>query len=391
MQTRPTNSVATRLRWGAVVLLVLALVATACQASTSTLTETDAAQSDSAPVESASEPAAEPAESQTSADDTSAVDEPPADPSNEPAEDPADEPADTTTDPAIDDEPNLAEPDAALDAGDASVELLDAGSEPRRELRFNIAQTCGEVSEMTQTQELSQVADGSPLPSPGPISTITRLETSVTPSGDNYDVRAVVVSAEAAPGTDAFIASTLDSQLSLMVGLTSISTITNRGILLPDSVRVEGTGGLGEMAPLLEGLSQAQNPLPFEPVGLGARWVTRSAVDIEGLLVETITTFELVDLDETLVTLNVSGTQEVAIGGVMSMQGIRAEVTQWDITSTGSVTMDLATISPLEMTTQSFGTQGFAAAGTQIVQDISTEISMSTEPNTGCTGRTTRP
>ena len=390
MQTRLTTHVATRNRWGAVVLLVLALVATACQASTSTLAETSADPSD-VPAESPSEPATDPAESQTSDNNSSAVTDPPAGSNDEPAEQPVDETPATTTDPAIDDEPNLAEPDAALDAGEASVELLDAGSEPRRELRFNIALTCGEVSEMTQTQELSQVADGSPLPSPGPISTITRLETSVMPSGDNYDVRAVVVSAEAAPGTDAFIASTLDSQLSLMVGLTSISTITNRGILVPDSVRVEGAGGLGEMAPLLEGLSQAQNPLPFEPVGLGAQWVTRSAVEIEGLLVETITTFELVDMNETLITLSVSGTQDVAIGGVMTMQGIRAEVTEWDITSTGSVTMDLATISPLEMTTQSFGTQGFAAAGTQIVQDISTEISMTTEPNTGCTGRTTRP
>ncbi len=75
----------------------------------------------------------------------------------------------------------------------------------------------------------------------------------------------------------------------------------------------------------------------------------------------------------------------------MDMQGVSADIKQWDVASSGTVTMDLATISPVTGSMQSFGTQAFTVQGLELVQEINSDIQTRTEPNTGCTGRTTRP
>lgn len=386
-----------RLAHGVPWLLALALIATACTASSTvaqTTNEDDDTQS-SQPVESAE--SSEPVESAAPADEGQGDDD---STTTAPADDPADEGQGddaTTVAPTVaptsepTPEPEAATVDDELGAGEARVVVLDAGAEPRTELRLVIAASCTEVMTVTTVQEISQTIGGQQMPETGPIGNVMEMATSATPVGDNYEVRAEVISAVSTPDTPPQLAASIDAELNAIVGLTSYATLTDRAVQVPGSSRVEGAGALGPMASAIESLNQAQSPLPEEPVGVGARWETTSVLELEGLLITTIATSELVSMDGTILELRVTGTQEVDPDSRMRTQGLTGEVTLWDVTSSGTTVLDLATINPISMSLSTQGIQAFDfGAGGELEQELSTQVMTEAQPNDGCTGRTIR-
>lgn len=309
---------------------------------------------------------------------------------------PATEANDTDTPtPAPAEAPEVAD-DAATSA-DATADttqvvLLDAGAEPRVELRFMIAASCGETMTIDQTQELTQTVDDFDLPSAGAVGTVVEMSNSASRVGDNYETQSVVTAAYASSGVAAEVAANMNAELARMVGLASFVTITDRGVQVPGTYRVEGAEALGPLQSAVEAISQVQAPLPVEAVGVGARWETTSVVDFEGAELMTVTEYLITDLDGTLVDLQVSATQTVEVGSRMNMQGFDVEITEWTGITTGETLMDLATISPIRSVSSTRAMQGLdLGAEGLLLQEIASEVTVFSEPDAGCTGRTTRP
>lgn len=298
------------------------------------------------------------------------------------------------TEPSPDDEAPTPEP-SSVDALPGSVEvlLLDSGAEPRAELRMVIAASCGEILTAEQNQSISQTIGGTPLPSGTAVGTIVETAVTVQLVGENYDIRSEIISAIAAPGTDPAIASAMNPELAATVGLTTSATLTDRGVQIPDSLRVEGAESLGPLQQTVEALGQIQAPLPLEPVGVGAVWRTTSIVDFEGVDLINTTTYRITEIDGTVLTMAIEGTQEVPTGSELVLEGLEVEVVEWTGSSTGESIIDLATISPIISTVTGTATQSldFGAAGGLLEQEILTDIPLSGQPNDGCIGRTIRP
>lgn len=377
--------------WFAALALV-ALFAAGCSASSTveqTTAETDTSEPSEDNTAATSSNDSAPADDESVADESAAA-EPTATAATEPTEAPAEEPpADSSSDNST--TQDTAAADAPLAVGEARVILLDPGAEPRTELRLDIAASCSELTTMTTIQEISQEIDGQQMPEAGPIGNVMEMETSATPIGDNYEIRAEIISAVSAPDTPPLLAANIDAELAAIVGLTSYSTLTDRALQVPGSSRVEGAEALGPMASTLESLNQAQSPLPEEPVGVGARWETISLLELEGLRITTIATSELVSIDGTIVELTMTGRQEVDPDTRMQAQGLTGEVTEWEIVSSGTTVLDLATINPISSSVSTEGVQGFDFGfGGELVQELSTQIMVEAQPNDGCTGRTIR-
>lgn len=353
-------------------------VATEASGDDTTTSPNDSSPDDSSPSDS------------MAGDEESATVEPTALPAAEPTEGPAEEPpgdSSTNDSPTQDTDAD----DAPLAVGEARVVLLDPGAEPRTELRLDIAASCTELMTVTSVQEISQQIDGEQIPEAGPLGNVMEMETSAAPVGDNYEIRAEIISAVSTPDTPQLLAANIDLELAALVGVTTYSTLTNRGVQVPGSSRVEGAEALGPMASIIEALSQAQSPLPEEAVGVGARWETISLLELEGLRLTTIATIELVSIDGTVLELNVTGRQEVDPDSRMQTQGVTGEVTEWEVVSYGTTVVDLATINPISSSVSTEGVQGFDFGfGGELVQELSSQFTIEAQPNDGCTGRTIR-
>lgn len=368
--TRKNNANVPAFRRAIVWLASLALLAVACggsaaidtassdtedRAETTETTETETTEAPETTDEAETEPEPE------------SVDETDAEPEVEP------EPAEVTV---LDDLPPI------------EIVLLDAGAEPRIELRLQAAPTCSEIVTVNQVQELNQNIGGSQVPTDGAVGTIIEMLTTSTPNGDNFDVRSEITGAMADGSLAPELAAQINTAMLPMVGLTTFQTLTNRAELVPGSSRVEGAEALGPLSGLLDGLNQSQAPFPEEAVGVGARWQTTAVLMLQGLPVTNITETEIISIDGTLVEMVTTGTQEVPPNSVMSLQGINAEVLVWEAPSTGTVLVDLARISPIQslITTMAIQELDFeSTAGGLLEQQINSEVTI-TSTGTGCTG-----
>ena len=366
--------------WRAIVWLAsLALLAVACggsaaldNASNSAGDETETTESaETSDTADAAEPTTEPEPEPTAEPETE----------SEPADDTEPEPTDTTADSAIAENP-LAE-----------IVVLDAGAEPRIELRLQVAPTCSELVTFNQVQELTQIIDNTQVPGDGAVGTIIEMTTTSTPNGDNFDVRSEITRAVADGTVPAELAAQINGAMLPMIGLTTFQTITNRAELVPGSSRVEGAEALGPTAGLLEGLNQAQAPFPEEAVGVGARWQTTSTLLLQGLSVTNVVETEVVSIDGAVIVLNTSGTQEIPPNSVMELQGISADVLVWDAPSTGEVTIDLARIIPVQSSIMTTAIQQLDFQGTTdglLDQTIESLVTISST-GTSCTGSSASP
>ena len=368
------------------LLAALSLLAAACGGgSTASDDETSSSQDEAA---ATAEPEPEPTEEPTP--------EPTAEPTPEPTEEPVVEDdssdGDTMTDTPGDESDENAVTVDAPPIGETEVTLIDAGAEPRMELRLDIAATCRETATMTQVQELNQTVDGTELPSVGAIGTVVQMESSAVRTNDNFEVRSEVINAASAEDTPAEVVDAIDAQLAVLVGLLQFQTINDRGIPDPDLTRVEGLEGLGTGAELVETLSsQSLTPFPLEAVGPGARWQAVASLELQGLDLISISDVELVSIDGTVVELIISTTQQIGADNTMNVQGVTAEVLEWESTAIGVTTLDLATVLPItsSVAAEAFQILSVAGAG-EIEQEISSELTITSEASS-CTGSSVSP
>lgn len=212
----------------------------------------------------------------------------------------------------VDDEPAPSADESAERADDAEVdedidndpadgvELLDAGDEPREVLRLRPAVGATSRTDMVFDIALTLAVDGETLEAPSLPATRVVLEQTVDRVDDdgtvNFSFTFAALEAVAGPDTDAGTVSTVNANLSRLVGLQGTGQVDARGDNQSQSV---DTGGIDDptLTAILDSVtSQADElstPLPRQPVGVGARWRVVREATLLGITTEFTTTFTL--------------------------------------------------------------------------------------------------
>ncbi len=250
-------------------------------------------------------------------------------------------------------------PDAEA-AADDPVTLLDAGEEPRIELRLDITEAQDEMVVVTQSQEVTQLVDGEAAPSAGALETITELALRTTPNDDGtLTVVSEVTDVRLASGVDPATAPQIEAALAELVGTRSESVLSTRGLTVETELSTslaDQTAGevLGDLT------EQVSNPFPAEAVGVGASWQIGQTLLVTGVEVEQLSEVTLVSIDGDQVELAITTEQFVAADATMELgQDVEAIIEDWTFTGSGSSILDLTKSAAVSSTTTSQGTQTF--------------------------------
>lgn len=202
---------------------------------------------------------------------------------------------------------------ATVSSDEIKVELIEAGQQPRRELRLAPKAGLKQVVETKINMTMSQSMSGMEMPAPDmpAMTTTAELEVKeVAPNGDiTLSQKITAADIVETDDTDPMVADMMRQQMKGMIGIGGTSTLTSRGIT--KEAKVEGPEGadpatLAQMRGMVDTLRQAATPFPVEAVGVGAKWKVVTQVEQNGLKLDQTTTIELVGLKDDSAELKVT-------------------------------------------------------------------------------------
>lgn len=254
------------------------------------------------------------------------------------------------------------------------VELVDAGAEPRTELRLAIADGTMETMVTDMTQSISQEVDGTPL-SAVTTSVVTETAIAVATVDGGFQLSSEVTGMEAGPEADPAVVAAMEDAAAQMIGLITVATLDERGIVLDQQTSDSGNPTVDQMVDSVAGISA---PFPAEPVGVGATWTVTQVLDLAGVLTTQTATYTVVELDGSTLVLDATVAQSVEPDSKLVQGGISLDVLEWTNDGTGRLTIDLTKVTPSSSMT-SIGTQVFGVPGTdeRLTQTIETEVTIS--------------
>ncbi|MFV1989148.1 MAG: hypothetical protein ACC652_00230 [Acidimicrobiales bacterium] len=237
-----------------------------------------------------------------------------------------------------------------------TVQLLDAGDEPRELLRYTIPDGQIETLFMTQTATEQFTYDGNEAPASPTAVFETSMVVTVTSTGGSYREESEITSMVSAGGTDPALTTQIDSVLERLVGIANVSLLDDRGRLLEQAYAdpaqlADFNASLIRLLGDTEAVAQSPVPLPLEAVGIGSRWKTVDYPSLFDFETKRTSTFELIGLDGSLVEVRVSTQLEADRGTEIGDDGFVVTIEQWGSTTEGAVTIDLRATVPTSSST----------------------------------------
>jgi hypothetical protein len=262
--------------------------------------------------------------------------------------------------------------------GETTVRLINAGNEPRHELRYLFEPGRTDFVHMDLTLVVGETVLDHPLDDemwPTMRMTLQVDSKEITSEGDlRYEMRVVGSELLPTPGYAPQQIAAGNEWMQQMVGMYGGGLITPRGVTKetvmnpPPGASDELRQVLGSVSTELEEMSQ---PFPEEPIGEGAMWQVTGPVDAEGVIISQSATFWLVSLAEGSGELNVTIQQtaepqpwenpQFTEGETISVQGVEGS-------GFGQIFFDLARPFPYsegETTTTVSFTRTMASGGRQ--------------------------
>ncbi len=229
------------------------------------------------------------------------------------------------------------------------LQLVSAGSEPRRDLVYKVAKGSKRELEITIDLAIEAGDMGGPLPTIA-MSLLVAVE-DVQPDG-TMKLHTTIVDATAREKIESNIApNALNGPLEQMKGLALSSTLSPKGRLskpvveggkqLSDAVNVQ-------LSSLSASFGDVMMTLPVEPVGIGAVWRSSRAIEQNQLKMTAVNTVTLLALDGDKIGYSIDTTLHGADQKV-SLEGQTLDVT--DLTGSGGGTGTLG-LSTLEVTSE---------------------------------------
>jgi hypothetical protein len=191
------------------------------------------------------------------------------------------------------------------------VELLEAGNEPRQELRFRPQVNAKQTSTMTFQMDTDVSMAGQTMPKvdlPPITVAIDTVVTKVEPNGNihfksSYSNVDVMNSSSLPPQ----VLEAMRSQMKKMVGTSGSFIIDNRGQIQTAKFASsqKSDANLKQFSEQMStSFDQMSSPLPQEAIGIGAKWRVTTTPSLSGMSVQQTITYELVNLKDNIATLN---------------------------------------------------------------------------------------
>lgn len=221
----------------------------------------------------------------------------------------------------------------------AVIKLLDAGKGKKAPLRWKAKAGVTEKLQLVMDTKMQIVMAGETMPMDMTMS--MDMDGAVREVGDDGSALIEMVVTDAGmkmPGLEGAEAEQMVRDM--MRGLTITARMDARGATSDTKV----TGG-GEMmaqlgAQMNSSLDQLAVPFPEEAVGVGARWQALTSVEMNGMKMRMIATYELTKLDGDKGAVKVTVEQQ-ADPQTMDMGGAQAELTRLSSKGTGTTEFDL--------------------------------------------------
>lgn len=283
---------------------------------------------------------------------------------------------DTTTTTEVDTTQEPGDQVAADDALTSQVTLLDAGEEPRQELRLVLTQG-QEIATSTTNQVVEQFVDGESLVPAQPVETISDLVLTRAVVGGGVEATTEITGARSGPATDPELVDFLEATLTDLVGLTTTVVVDDRGVVSQANASEANNELANDL--LSESINQS-NPFPEEAVGVGGSWLTTSTVQEQGLITTLETTSTVREFTANGFVIDMTLVQRLEqVGEEVDLGGVFAVVDRWDIAGTGTAEFDFSQITPVRSTVSLAGTQAFTFEGQDnIEQRLMTETVVET-------------
>jgi hypothetical protein len=205
---------------------------------------------------------------------------------------------------------------AAATTNPAKTELLQAGTEPRRELKFRPTANSKQTMTMTMGMSMEMIVGETPLPKtpiPKMVLQIDSRVQRVDPSGDIHcsfgysDIRAIAdkdTSPEVLAAMQKSLKSMVGTKIDLVIG--SNGQMKSKNLSLPKNIDPMIKQSLAQLDRSME---QISTPLPVEKIGLGAKWQVNNSIQVAGIKFDRSSTYEVVEIDETGMTVKTTISQ----------------------------------------------------------------------------------
>ncbi len=254
--------------------------------------------------------------------------------------------------------PSVEIPDAT------TVRLIDAGSEPREELRFSAPVAERQTISLRQRTSLEVLVDGQPVPKRPDIGWLVmslqaeRQDSTSTDADANTAANTVrytitLVGADVEGGSiDETAQQTIRERLRMGLGLRgdverdALGNGRTLAVSPPPGIDSAPPGVMAGVQLLVDAVGV---PLPTEAVGIGARWEVVSAEDNQGARARLTRTFELLARDGAQLSLAVTIEKQGAPGTMRPPglpPGAEFEVRQLAARGSGTVQVSLDALLP---------------------------------------------
>jgi hypothetical protein len=246
-------------------------------------------------------------------------------------------------DPDSIDEPIMVPPDGA------EVVLVEAGAEPRRELRAQIEPGTSEIMIVDQNHTIEFSAGVIAGPSGGSLPIELTAAIQVSDGGDGLRrVESEIIDIGAGEGLDPVLAEGAASGLTPLIGSMTWVLIDDRGQIMDHGVEAPPDLDPTVAATLDQAMTGAELavPLPAEPVGIGAVWQVNEQIESSGLIIDQTREFRLVGIEGNVLAMDITVEQTVEAGETMETGEVPITVISWLATGAGTMEYDLTRVVP---------------------------------------------
>lgn len=232
-----------------------------------------------------------------------------------------------------------------------AIKLLDAGKDPKHELRFAAKKGAQQKVLMGLQMGITMDIGGTPR-----TQSMPRIDmpmevtvTDVTTNGDmtyRFELREPEIADDGmtAPG----VVAGMKGALAGIAGLSGTAVVTNRGFTKSVDIKVPA-GANPQVTQFMDSFKQSigqmSAPLPEQAVGVGAKWETSTTISQNGMKLKQVATTEVIGIDGNIATLSIK-LQQSADRQKVTSNGMTVDLESLTGSGGGETTIDLGKIVP---------------------------------------------
>jgi len=226
------------------------------------------------------------------------------------------------------------------------VKLLDAGAQPRKQLRYAVPATFKRGIDMTMNMAAQVNAAGMAMPMGLGLKMNGDVAVSgVAPNGDiTYALTFTSATSDGSADANPAMAAAMEAVKGAITSIKGSGTISSRGVVKSSKLEAgdiaQAQQMMGEFTTQIEELTVA---LPEEAVGVGAKWETRTANKAAGQTSFQKKTYEVVAIDGSVVKLKYTLEQtfpQQTITNPMMPGEVQMDASKGSGTGTGEIRLD---------------------------------------------------